>query len=287
MLLAMAIFGTIGLVRRCIPYGSGTIAFVRGIIGTLFLFVIKLIRHEKFDASALKKNLPLLCLSGGMIGLDWILLFEAYNYTTISIATMCYYMAPVFIMLASTLLLHERLTKKKGICSFVAFVGMLMVSGLLESGLSDFTGVRGILLGVAAAGAYAAIVIINKFIKDVPANDRTMVQLGVSAVVIVPYVLFTEDFSSLSVTPFIILMLAVAGVINTGLAYALYFAGLEKISVQSVALMSYIDPIIAVILSVVVLKEAMTPLMVVGVVLVIGSLAMSELDLGKKKKLGT
>lgn len=280
LMLAMAVFGTIGLVRRFIPCSSGVIAFARGFIGVLFLLLVRLIKKQPFPVAALKKNLVPLSISGILIGGNWIFLFEAYRFTTVSVATVCYYMAPVFIILASPLLLKERLTLKKGVCAAAAVCGMVLVSGVLETGL---TGLTGVLFGLGAAVMYAAVILINKKIDGLNGNDRTVFQLGVAAIVLLPYVLITEDFSALRIDAFAAVMLLVAGVVHTGLTYAMYFDSIRSVPAQTVALFSYIDPAVAILLSAFVLKEGISLPAVIGVVLVIGSTMISELNLEKKR----
>ena len=279
-IVAMTIFGTIGLVRRYIPYPSSVIAFIRGAIGSLFLLLVHFIRRDKFDGPAIKKNIVLLCISGALIGANWICLFEAYRYTSVSAATVCYYMAPVFVILVSPIVLKEAITLKKGLCALVAVGGMILVSGVIETGLS---GITGVLFGLAAAVMYAIVVILNKFIKDISANDRTLIQLAAAAIAILPYVLLTEKGTVLDTSWFVLLMVAVAGIVHTGIAYSLYFGSMKGVPAQTLALLSYIDPIIAVLLSVVVLKEAMSLPAAIGVVLVIGATIVSEVQISRKK----
>ncbi|NLG03362.1 MAG: EamA family transporter [Clostridia bacterium] len=268
LILSMLIFGTIGLVRKYIPYSSGMIAFVRGLTGALFLFVFHLLQKKRLSGELLKANGKKLCLSGVLLGANWILLFEAYRFTTISVATICYYMAPVFVILASPILFHEKLTLKKVICSLTAVFGMILVSGVTQTG---FTGIKGALLGLSAAMLYAAVVIINKKMDALAADDRTIVQLGIAAAALLPYVLITDDLSQIEVNQSAILMLLVAGILHTGIAYALYFGSIQKIPAQTVALLSYLDPITAVLISAFLLKEDMSLLTFIGVLLVIGS----------------
>ncbi|MCF0132433.1 MAG: EamA family transporter [Blautia sp.] len=276
--ISMVIFGTIGIVRRFIPFPSSMIAMVRGFVGAAFLLGVLFFRKEEVSWPNLKKNLWKLCLSGALIGANWICLFEAYRYTSVSVATICYYMAPVFVMLAAPLILHEKMTLRKSVCSAAALFGMVLVSGVCETGLS---GMKGILFGLSAAIMYACVVLLNQFIKDLTAYERTLVQLLMAATAVTPYVLLTEDLRTLQPDAFIILMLLIAGIIHTGFAYTLYFGSMNRIPAQTVALFSYIDPVVAVILSVLVLRERMSTLAAFGVFLVIGAMVVSELS-GKK-----
>ena len=214
------------------------------------------------------------------MGLNWICLFEAYRFTTVSVATVCYYMAPVFVILASPFVFKEKFTLKKSICSIAAIIGMIMVSGIIETGFSVN---KGVLLGLIAALMYATVIILNKFITGISANERTIMQLGFAAITILPYVLLTEDLSNLDTSPTVLIMLAVVGIVHTGVAYALYFGSIKNLPAQTVALFSYIDPIIAVVLSFTLLGEAFSITSAVGVILVIGATIICELTGNSKQ----
>ena len=275
--LSMFIFGTIGIFRRGIVLPSSIIAMVRAVVGTLFLLGLILAKRQKIDREAVRKNLWLLILSGILLGFNWILLFEAYQYTSVATATLCYYMAPIFIILASPLLLKEKLTLRKGLCVVVALGGMVLVSGLAETGISGIGEMKGVLFGLAAAVFYASVVLLNKGIRDISAYDKTIMQLGIAAVVLLPYTLLTENWSTLSFDTNTVVMLLIMGIVHTGFAYAMYFGTTRVLSAQTLALFSYIDPIVAVLLSALVLKESMSVLSLVGAVAVLGSTIVSEL----------
>ena len=280
--LSMIIFGTIGIFRRYIPLPSSLVAMTRGLTGMLFLLLVMVLRKRGMNRTAVRRKLGLLCLSGAAIGVNWILLFEAYNYTSVATATLCYYLAPMFVILASPLVVGERLTAKKLICVLTALLGMVFVSGVLESG-GGSSDLRGVLLGLGAAVLYASVVLMNKQLGDVPAYDRTIVQLGSSAAVLLPYVLLTENLGTLSFTPGTIALLLVVGVVHTGIAYALYFGSLMQLKAQTAAILSYIDPVVAVLLSALVLREHMSLLSGLGAVLVLGAAVVSELPSRRSK----
>ena len=284
MIISMVIFGTIGLVRRSIPYSSAMIAFFRGVIATLLLLLVHLVRRQKFDRTALKANMAKLLISGAMIGFNWVLLFEAYRYTTVSVATVCYYMAPVFIMISSPFTLSEKITAKKTVCIILALVGVVLVSGVLEPGsMNSSDNLKGVLFGLGAALLYACVVTINKGIKNVSGMDRTIFQMAPAALAVLPYWLLSDNVSAITLEVEPVIMLLVAGIINTALAYDLYFASIASLSAQSAALMSYIDPVVAIILSAVVLKEGLSAVSILGVILVLGSAIAGETALFKKK----
>jgi len=280
--LSMIIFGTIGIFRRYIPLPSSMVAMTRGLVGMLFLLALLRVRKIRLNGSAIRKKLPLLCLSGAAMGVNWILLFEAYNYTSVATATLCYYLMPMFVILVSPFLLKEKLTIRKLICVAVALAGMVFVSGILNAGFTGAAEIRGVLLGLAAAAFYASVVLMNKGLGNVPAYDRTIVQLGAAGIVLVPYVLLTENVAVMSFTPVTIAMLAVVCIIHTGVAYALYFGSLMHLKAQTAAILSYIDPVVAVLLSALLLKENMGVTGIIGAVLVLGAALVSELPEKKK-----
>lgn len=277
-LTAMFIFGSIGIFRRYIPLPSGTIAMCRGFIGVAFLIVAMLVLRKKFSKAAIKANLPVLCISGGLIGFNWIFLFEAYNYTTVATATLCYYMAPVFVILMAPIVLKEKLTAKKLACAMVALGGMVLVSGVLEVGVSSLSEIKGILFGLAAGLLYGNIMLLNKKLHDIEGYDKSLVQLFMAALVLVPYVWLIEwdAVSAVTWTPLIVIMTLVVGVIHTGFAYTIYFGAMGGMRAQTIALYSYLDPIIAVILSAVLLHENLSIVGWIGAILIIGATMISE-----------
>jgi len=279
---AMGIFGTIGIFVKYISLPSGVIALSRGCIGAVFLLLLMLCTRKGISKEAIRRNLLLLCVSGGCIGLNWVLLFESYNYTTVATATLCYYMAPLFVVIASPFVLKERLTVKKSVCIAVALLGMVFVSGVLETGIPSFTDMRGILLGLGAAILYATVILLNTKIKEISAYDKTVVQLASAAAVMIPYCLIAESGSPLAFTPTTVILLLVVGIVHTGISYALYFGAMHSIPAQTTAIFSYTDPIIAVILSATLLKEPFTVYSAIGAVLVLGAALVSELPERKK-----
>ena len=276
IILSMAIFGSIGIVRRYLPLSSGLIAFCRGVTGTLFLMLyVKLRGRRLFHGIGMKKTL-LLAVSGAVMGLNWIFLFEAYNETTVQIATLCYYMEPVIVILASALLFKERLTRRKAVCAALAFAGMVLVSGVLEGGTASAGQMKGIIYGLIAALLYSTVVLMNKQLPGIDPFEKTVIQLAASAAVMVPYLLLTEDFAAIAWSPQTALLLLLAGIVHTGITYALYFGSIDSLKAQTIALLSYIDPITALLLSALILHESLSIAGIAGAVLILGSAIAAE-----------
>lgn len=274
--IAMLIFGTVALPVRGISLPSGSLAMIRGLAGGLFLLALR----PKPDFKAFKSHWLPLVISGVAIGLNWIFLFEAYRYTTVAVATLLYYLAPVLLLLLSPLVLKERLTLKKVCVIAVALAGMVLVSGIFSGGDGNL---RGILMGALAACFYATVMLANRFLKELHSLDRTIFQLTIAGLTIVPYALLAEGFSLTMLSWKSILLLGVLVVVYTGVAYVLYFDGLARLSASSSAVLAYLDPVTALVLSAAVLGEEMTVPQVIGALLILGALLWSELPDRKKK----
>lgn len=283
VICSMLIYGTIGIFVRYIPLPSAVIAMARGLIGAPFLLLVLLLRRSRPDMAGIKRNLPLLLVLGTLLGANWVLLFESYRYTTVAAATLCYYLAPILLVAASPFLFRERLSVRKLLCVLAALCGMVLVSGVLGGGAPGAEPVKGMALAVGAATLYACIVVLNKKLRGVSAYDRTISQLAVSSVVMLAYNLLGGNLSGLSLDGFGWIMLIIVGVVHTGLAYFLYFGSMEALSAQTLAILSYIDPVTAVLLSALLLKEPLGIGGVIGAVLIIGSAVISELP-GKSKE---
>ena len=284
LIAAMFIFGTIGVFVRFIPFPSSVLAFCRGSVGALFLLAAIYLSRKKPDWGAIRRNLLLLIVSGGAIGINWILLFEAYRYTSVATATVCYYLSPVLVTALSPFILKEKLTLRKVICIFGALVGMLFVSGVF-GGQAKETDSLGILLGCGAAVFYASVVLMNKFLREIPPTESTIVQLASAAAVVLPYGIVTGDFVSASanIGAAAVLLTAVVAFVHTGLAYRMYFDSIADLPGQTIALCSYIDPACAIVLSMTLLSEPMNLLSLFGAVLILGCTMLGEIS-GQRKK---
>ncbi len=281
---AMMIFGTIGIFRKYIPLSSGLLAFARGLIGGIFLLIFSFAKEKGQGERLDRRNLILLAITGVIIGMNWIFLFESYHYTTVTVATMCYYMQPTILILLSPLVFREKLTAKKLACAAAAILGMVFVSGMLEGSGIGSKDIAGIICGLLAAALYATVVILNKKISAGDAYQRTTVQLLSAAIVLLPYLLMTEDFGGISLSPGAIVMVLIVGIFHTGIAYAMYFGSMKALKAQSIAVLGYIDPVFALLLSAIILHEKLSLLGILGAVLVIGSAVVSELSGEKREK---
>lgn len=280
LIFAMLIVGSIGIFVHYIPLSSTLIAAARAVIGTLFLLCVIIFQRKSINWQKVRDNGLYLILSGAAIGFNWIFLFEAYQYTSVAIATLCYYMAPAFVVLLASLVLKETITRFNLFCTVIAMFGAVLISGVLTSGGAHLLGVG---YGLAAAVLYASIMILNKKTKGLSGLELTFFQLLVAAIVMVPYSLLTEDVTSINWAPQTIGLLLFIGIVHTGIVYQLFFSAMNKLPTQTSSLLSYIDPITAIFLSALVLKQNLSLIQVVGTLLILGSAVTNELFANRQK----
>ena len=276
IILSMAIFGTIGLFVRNIPLPSSEIALFRAILASALLVLWLILRHQPVPFRQIWKEVPFLILSGVAMGFNWILLFEAYKYTTVSLATLSYYFAPVIVTAVCPILFREKLTRLKVICFFMSTLGLVLITGIGDVTQNGTHG-KGILLGLGAAALYATVVITNKFIKHVSGIHRTLLQFAAAIAVLLPYVVLTNGITFQGMDGKGWACLLIVCIFHTGITYCMYFSALRDLPGQEAAILSYVDPLVAVALSVLVLHEAMTPMQVAGGALILGFTLVNEL----------
>lgn len=283
LILSMAVFGTIGYFKRNIAVSSGELALYRAVLAAVFIGLFLLVTRQKIPFGKIKNQIPLLALSGVAMGFNWILLFEAYENTTVSIATISYYFAPVIVMLVCPILFKEKMGLKQWICFIMSTVGIVLISisGKNEAGSNHLLGIA---FGLGAACLYATVILINKFIKNVDGIHRTFLQFIAAIIVLVPYVLLTDGITLGSLAPKGWIFLLTVGIVHTGITYCMYFSSLKELSGQKAAVLSYIDPLVAVLCSCFLLSEKMESWQIIGAVLVFGFTLLNEIDLTKLKK---
>lgn len=286
LISSMVIFGTVGLFKRFIPVSSGELALYRAILGSLLLGGVLLVTRQRIPLRTIRRQLPLLLLSGAAMGVNWILLFEAYENTSIALGTISYYFAPVIVMAACPLLFREKMTGRQIICFLLSVLGMVLITclGAPEEAAGERNDLLGILLGLGAAVFYATVMLLNKFIRGVEGLHRTLLQFLAAIVTLLPYVALTGGMSLSGMDAKGWLCLLVVGLVHTGLAYVMYFPSLKELPGQKAAILSYIDPLVAVLISAFVLQEApLTWGQLIGAVLLLGATLWNELTPKEKE----
>ena len=273
-ILSMLIFGTNGYFAAHINLTGSQVVLLRTLIGGTMLTLLVLAQGG-FDREAVRSERKWLILGGAALGANWVALFEAYRLLNVSLATLIYYVGPMLVLLLSPMLFGERLTGRKIAAICLVAVGLICISGSIA-----FGGLRaaGLVTAIVSALFYSSLIIFNKRIERTSGMQTAAIELDVAFVVVLIYVLLTVGLQhpEKAALPYIL----VIGLVNTGLAYLLYFSGLQKLPGQSVALISYVDPVSALLFSALLLHETMTPVQLIGAVLIIGGAMFGEL---KKK----
>lgn len=272
---AVIIYGTIGYILHFVNLPSEIVVLCRGTIGSLFIYLYLRITKRNINVSSIKKNLKYLILSGVALGLNWVFLFASYRISTVAVGSLCNYMAPIILIALSPILFKEKISSKKLLCIIGAFVGIIFVSGILE--ISSNVNIYGVILGLLAAMAFVFLIIFNRKLKDISSYDKVVVQLGISALTILPYAIINNIGKPLILDTKTVVLVIILGVIHTGVAYCFYFGSINDIPVQAVAILGYIEPVLSVLSSALLLNEPISILGIIGAILILLSACFSEI----------
>lgn len=284
LILSMAIFGTLGPFVRNIPVSSGELALYRAVLAAVLIAAFLAVTGQKIPFASIRKEIPLLLASGIAMGINWILLFEAYKYTTVSAATLSYYFAPVIVTVVCPILFREKLTGRQILCFVMSTAGLVLITGIGDMG--NGKDLIGILFGLGAAVFYASVILLNKFIRNVEGIHRTFLQFVAAVVVLLPYVLLSGGITIGTLGGIGWVNLLIVGLIHTGVTYCMYFSSLKELPGQKAAILSYIDPLVAVLVSVTVLGETMTIWQGIGGLLILGFTLWNEIAPDRENKAG-
>ena len=288
VLIAMLLWGSLGVFVKNISLESVEISFFRGIIGSIFLGIVLLIKmrsKKKSDEDIYletskneykkkdKKSIIVLIISGRAIGFNLVFLFNSYNYITVANATIVYYLAPVIVIFVSPIFLKEKLTSKKVVAVICAMCGLILIVKTNTSNVNiDLT--SGIINAFIAACLYASVIILNKFIKNVDDYKKTFIQIFMASMVLLPWVIYRDKIVFNSIKSIILIL--VLGIAHTGIAYCLYFSAMKDLKAQSVAILGYIDPVSSVVFSIFLLREPFSIYQLIGGVIILLSAIISE-----------
>ena len=272
-IIAVVLYGTIGMFLRQVSVPSEIVVMGRGIIGSLFILTFIKSRHRSMDWNAIREKRMWLLIAGICLGLNWIFLFGAYLHTTVAIASLCNYMAPLIVVVIAPVVLKDPLEKRKIPCVIAAFIGIVLVSGFWEGNAGELSGV---MMGLMAAVCFVIIVICNRKTQDVNVYDKSIIQLAVSAMTVLPYVLIRNHGTEIQWNLRSVAIILILGLIHTGVAYCLYFSGMATLPVQTVAILGYLEPVVSVLCSAIILREAMGLPGWIGAVLILGAAVISE-----------
>ena len=281
--LIYATFGTIGIVTHFIPLSSPSIVFYRAVLGALFIIASTYIRGHYVDFESIITNFKILIFTGFFMGLNWVLQFEAFKVSTVAIGTVCYNTMPIFLVIIASIVFKEKITIKSVICIFIAMIGIVLVSNVIYTGINS-NEVLGCIYGILGAIFYASILISNRYLSKIETKDKIIFQFIFSAIIMLIYVLFIskgklvfDEGIDREKAMLGIICIILLGLFHTGFCYVHYFDAVSRLKAETVAILTYIDPVVALLLSAFVLREKMLPLQWLGAVLILASTLANEL----------
>ena len=282
-IFALLLFGSNGIVASFIDLSSQNIVMLRTLIGSILLIAIFFISGGKLTFYKHKRQFLFLVVSGIAMGTSWMFLYEAYARIGVSIASLLYYCGPVIVMALSPLLFKERLTANKVLGFLAVVIGVILINGNAFDGKGDLFGIA---CGLLSAVMYAFMVICNKKAKDIVGLENSTLQLTIAFLTVAIFVGLKQGYA-MQIAPTSIVPILILGLLNTGIGCYFYFSSIGKLKVQTVAICGYLEPLSAVIFSVIFLKETMLPLQIVGAILIIGGAMIGEPVKPKRTKSST
>lgn len=276
----MLIWGSLAVFVKRVNLTSAQLVLSRILLGLVFLCTVFFAGKNKIDKRMLRTYGIRLLFSGIIMGFNWVCLFQSYRFTTVGVATLCYYSAPVIVLLGSFLIYRERLTAQKLISAVAAIAGLFLITGNAGNGATA----KGVLYGLASAALYAGVTLTNKSVKGLSGLEITIAQLVGAATVMLPYTLIKDGIPSITGGAGEIICIVILGFVHTGIALYMYFSSIQALPVGAVAVMSYIDPASALVFAAVFLNEKMGINGIIGAILIIGGAVFAELPIKTKHK---
>ncbi|MGW6567866.1 DMT family transporter [Streptomyces sp. NPDC054975] len=238
--LAMVLSGTLGIFVVESGASPLNVVFFRCLFGAVALGLYSLVRGYFSGHGFTPRKLGLAALGGVFIVFNWVLLFEAYEATSISLATVVYHTQPFFLVVLGAVLFRERITAGKFGWLGVAFVGLVLVSGVRPGDTASLTGLG---LALAAAVLYALSTIVTKRITGVRPHLIALVQVLVGLPLLLPFV----DLGAMAGVGAGWGWLVGLGLIHTGLMYVLMYAAYQKLPTAKIAVLAFTYPAVAMV----------------------------------------
>lgn len=282
LFVVMVVIGTIGIFVTPLGLSSALVAFFRALIGSITIGIYLLIGRQRVGLTQIKSNIPFLLGTGFAMGFNWIFLFEAFRYANVALGTIIYYLAPVIIVVTAPIFFKEKLTTAQILSTLVAFGGLILITGTASG--SGPNVLYGVINGLGAAILYASIMIMNKKMQGIDVIFKTGCQLLIAALVMGLYCLINGDLNIFTITFSQWLVLLVVGIVHTGFAYVILFNAFDHLHAQTSSIMTYVDPVTAILLSLIVLGEHLSVWQLLGSSLILLATLVNEL-IGNKTSL--
>ena len=289
LMFISATFGTIGFVMHFIPLSSAVAVFYRALIGGLFIIIMCLISKIEIGIKTMIDNFFILIITGFFMSLNWVFQFEAFRVSSIAIGTVCYNTMPIFLLIIASFVFKESITVKNVICILIATIGIILVSNVINTGIQS-NQVLGCIYGIIGAILYALIVIYNRKLNNIKTHDKIIFQFIFSSIIMVIYILliqkqsiFFESNLDTRTKMIGLISLLILCLFHTGFCYIHYFNAVSNLKAETVAIMTYIDPVVALFLSYFVLKEKTTNLQLFGALMILASTFINQVTTKQNK----
>ena len=269
-IFGLILFGSNGVAASYIHLTSQQIVLLRTLLGFALLAVLYFATGHRLTVRQHKRDCAFLALSGVAMGADWMLLFEAYDQIGVSLGMIINYCGPILVIVTAPLFFQERLTWQKGLA--LAMMGACLISGQTAAAGGSLWGL--VCAGLSAV-TYAIMVISNKLSKHIVGMENALLQMGFALVTVVIFVVSRGGLAMdipVGDWPFILWL----GLLNTGVGCYCYFSTIGALPAHTVAICGYLEPISAVVFSMVILREVISPVQLVGILLILGGAVFGE-----------
>lgn len=270
MIAGGVLLGTVGVfVEEARQHPLVTVLF-RCAFGALALLAWGLATGRMGELRVRGRSWPVVVATGVLMVMNWALFFAAIPRTSIGVATIVFHIQPVWIMLFGTLVLREAVAPRQVAAMLAALLGLVLTTGLLGGDAAAWgpDHVSGLLMCLAGSLCYAAVTILAKTEKVVTPFALAWWQCAVGTVLL----LWVPLVHGWPQAPSSWVWLAGLGVLHTGLAYAILFAGMARLTLGRIAVLQYVYPLTAIVLDWAVYGRALGAVQLAGVGLMAGAL---------------
>ena len=265
MVAGGTLLGTIGVfVQEAGQHPLITVWF-RCAFGAVALLLWSAAAGKLKDLRLSGKRLWIGCATGCLMLLNWTMFFAAIPRTSIAVATVVFHIQPIWVILFSAIFLREPVSRSQWIATPVALLGLALTTGLLDDVGSAVPAssvyITGLLLCIGGSLSYAAVTLLAKSKQVISPFTLSFWQCGVGTVVLAwaPFAFGWPQHAAAWG------WLAGLGVIHTGLAYVILFAGMARLALGKIAVLQFVYPLAAVLFDWVVYGTQLSMLQIAGV----------------------
>ncbi|BDB22835.1 DMT family transporter [Cupriavidus sp. P-10] len=270
MVAAMVLSGTIGWFVVTSGQPPLDVVFFRCIFGGAALLGTLTLQRGWVRMS--RAQLGWLALGGVTLVLNWLALFSAYAHSGIAIATVVYHTQPFFLLLLTSAMQREPFPFARLPWLVLAFAGVMLITGL-EHGTTGTAMLAGIGLALMGALLYAVTTMATRRLQAIPPGQIAGLQMVLGVLMLAP--LAHPAIGTYGTGTWAALL--ALGLVHTGIMYTLLYGAFQRLSVVSIATLSFVYPLVAIVIDVMVFGVVLGPLQVAGMLLVLLGVVANQL----------